>query len=397
MDLRKLAPVLVLVGGIAVAAILIATGPTVEPRPPIVEAPRVRVITVAPKTIRLTVYTHGTVAPRTESELVPEVSGRVTWVSPSLVSGGFFSDGQPLLKIEPLDYLVGLEQSRARLTRAESDLANAQMAHSRQMDLSRQQASSESQRDDAINRLRVAEASKREADASLEKAQRDLERTTVIAPYVGRVRSKRVDVGQFVNRGNMVAKIYAVDFAEVRLPIPDEQLAYLDLPLVYDEESTSSVTPVTLRARFAGKAHEWQGEIVRTEGELDPRTRMVNVVARVPDPYARSEGRPPLAVGLFVEAEIFGTTVEDVVVLPRTALRGRDRVLIVDREDRLRFRDVDVLRVSRDEVLVQAGLTSGDRVCVSQLETPMDGMQVRIRESLSTSDRDDGGVSEEPS
>jgi RND family efflux transporter MFP subunit len=396
MDLRKLAPVLVLVGGIAVAAILIATGPTVEPRPPIVEAPRVRVITVAPKTIRLTVTTHGTVAPRTESELVPEVSGRVTWISPSLVSGGFFSDGQPLLKIEALDYLVGLEQSRARLTRAESDLANAQMAHSRQMDLSRQQASSESQRDDAINRLRVAEASKREADASLEKAQRDLERTTVIAPYVGRVRSKRVDVGQFVNRGNMVAKIYAVDFAEVRLPIPDEQLAYLDLPLVYDEESTSSVTPVTLRARFAGKAHECQGEVVRTEGELDPRTRMVNVVARVPDPYARSEGRPPLAVGLFVEAEIFGTTAEDVVVLPRTALRGRDRVLIVDREDRLRFRDVDVLRVSRDEVLVHAGLESGDRVCVSPLETPMDGMQVRIRESLSTRDRD-GGVSEEPS
>ncbi len=396
MKLRKFAPVVVLLGGIAVAAMLFATGPTVEPRPPIVEAPRVRVLTVVPQSIRLTVSTHGTVAPRTESELVPEVSGRVTWVSPSLVSGGFFSEGEPLLRIEPLDYRVGLEQGRARLARAESDLANAQMAHSRQMDLSRQHASSESQRDDAINRLRVAEAGKREADASLEKAERDLERTTVIAPYVGRVRSKRVDVGQFVNRGSMVAKIYAVDFAEVRLPVPDEQLAYLDLPLVYEEESTSDATPVTLRARFAGKVHEWQGEVVRTEGELDPRTRMVNIVARVPDPYRRSEGRPPLAVGLFVEAEIVGTNAEDVVVLPRTALRSRDQVLIVDHEDRLRLRDVDVLRVSRDEVLVQAGLESGDRVCVSPLETPMDGMQVRILESPSTADRD-GDLSEGPS
>lgn len=381
---RSLAPLFVLLGGFAVAALLIATGPRVEPRPPVVEAPLVRVLTASPETIQLSVSTHGTVAPRSESELIPEVSGRVTWVSPDLVSGGFFSQGEPLLRIEALDYEVELEQARARLARAESDLANARTAHARQIDLAAQQASSEAQRDDAINRLRVAEAAKRETLGSLAKAERNLARTEILAPYDGRVRSERVDVGQFVNRGAIVATIYAIDFAEVRLPIPDAELAYLDLPLVYDEGETSKPIAVTLRARFAGQEHEWQAEVVRTEGELDAQTRMVNVVARVPEPYARIEGKPPLSVGLFVEAEISGREVRNIVVLPRSALRGGDRVLIVDADERLRFRAVDVLRVSRDQVLVQGGLEDGDRVCVSPLEIAMEGMLVRVHENLSS-------------
>lgn len=381
---RSLAPLFVLLGGFAVAALLIATGPRVEPRPPVVEAPLVRVLTASPETIQLSVSTHGTVAPRSESELIPEVSGRVTWVSPDLVSGGFFSQGEPLLRIEALDYEVELEQARARLARAESDLANARTAHARQIDLAAQQASSEAQRDDAINRLRVAEAAKRETLGSLAKAERNLARTEILAPYDGRVRSERVDVGQFVNRGAIVATIYAIDFAEVRLPIPDAELAYLDLPLVYDEGETSKPIAVTLRARFAGQEHEWQAEVVRTEGELDAQTRMVNVVARVPEPYARIEGKPPLSVGLFVEAEISGREVRNIVVLPRSALRGGDRVLIVDADERLRFRAVDVLRVSRDQVLVQGGLEDGDRVCVSPLEIAMEGMLVRVQENLSS-------------
>ncbi len=381
---RTLAPVFVLLGGFAAAALLIATGPRVEPRPHVVEAPLVRVLRASPETIQLSVSTHGTVVPRSESELIPEVSGRVTWVSPDLVSGGFFSQGEPLLRIEALDYEVELEQARARLARAESDLANARTTHARQIDLAAQQASSEARRDDAINRLRVAEAVKREALGSLAKAERNLVRTEILAPYDGRVRSERVDVGQFVNRGAIVATIYAIDFAEVRLPIPDAELAYLDLPLVYDEGETSEPIAVTLRARFAGQEHEWQGEVVRTEGELDAQTRMVNVVARVPEPYARAKGKPPLSVGLFVEAEISGPEARNIIVLPRSALRGGDRVLIVDADERLRFRAIEVLRVSRDQVLVQGGLEDGDRVCVSPLEIAMEGMLVRVQENLSS-------------
>ena len=265
MNTRKSAPVVVLISGFLVAGMLIATGPKVEPRSPESIPPLVRILTAQPQRTQLRVSTHGTVVPRTESELVPEVSGRVLWVSPALVSGGFFQKGDPLLRIDTLDYDVALEQGRARVTRAESDLANARTSHSRQMDLSARQAASDAQRDDAINRLRVAEASKREADATLARAKRDLERTTVSAPYDGRVRTERVDVGQFVNRGATVATIFAIDFAEVRLPIPDDQLAYLDLPLVFEDAANAQPANVILRARFAGRWHEWQGEVARTD------------------------------------------------------------------------------------------------------------------------------------
>ncbi len=376
---RALAPIGVLILGLGLAALVLATSSEIERQQPMSTAPLVRVLDVEPATVRMRVSTHGTVVPRTESALIPEVAGRVEWVSPSLVSGGFFAVGDPLLKIEKLDYELALEQARARLARAQSDLSNARTAHARQIDLAKQQAASEAARDDAINRLRVAEAAKREAVAALAKAERDLARTEVLAPYDGRVRAEQIDVGQFVNRGASVATIYAVDVAEVRLPIQDEELAFLELPLAGALSVEESSATVSLKARFAGRDHVWQGEVVRTEGELDPKTRMVNVVAQVRDPYLTSNGRPPLSVGLFVEAEIAGAEVENVVVLPREALRGESSVLVVDRDEKLRFREVDVLRVSRDQVFVRGGLAAGERVCVSSLDTPIDGMAVRVR------------------
>lgn len=378
MNRRALAPLAIVAAGFACAGLLLVTGPRVEPRAPEQVAPLVRVIEVAPRSVTLRVSAHGTVEPRTESELVPEVSGSVVWVSPALVSGGFFSAGEPLLRIDPVDYEVALEQARAGLARAESERADARTDHQRQLDLATRNVASDAQRDDAANRMRVGEATLREARASLTRAERDLARTEIVAPYEGRVRTKRVDVGQFVNRGATVATIYAVDFAEVRLPVQDEELAFLDLPLSRDGTLDGRSARVTLRARFAGTAHEWHGEVVRTEGEIDPQTRMVNVVARVPDPYATGSS-PPLSVGLFVEAEIEGSTVDGVIVLPRSALRGGPQVLVVDPDDKLRIRPVELLRIAADEVIVRAGLVAGERVCVSPLEAATEGMLVRVR------------------
>ena len=382
---KRLLPVAVLIGGFALAALMIATGPEVQPRPSRAVAPLVRVMEVIPKTIQLRTYTHGTVVPRTESDLVPEVDGRVVEVSPSLVSGGFFAKGDLLLRIEPVDYEVALEQALAGLARAESDLANAIKTHQRQQDLVARGAASDSARDDALNRVRIAEATLRETRARLSRAARDLERTRMLAPYDGRVRSERVDVGQFVKRGSPVGTIYAVDFAEVRLPIHDDELAYLDLPLASAGVNRGRPAPVTLRARFGGTEHEWRGEVVRTEGELDPTTRMVNVVARIPQPYVRGDGRPPLAVGLFVDAEIEGETLPNLVVLPRSAMRGDRQVLVVDEESRLRFRDVDVFRRADEEVFISAGLERGELVCISPLQSTADGMRVRLANEPSRS------------
>ena len=383
---KRLLPFAILFFGCGLAALLIMTGPKVTSKTPQVLPPLVRVLNVEPKTVQLRTITYGTVVPRTESELTPEVSGRVVMVSDALVSGGFFSRGQELLGIDPLDYEVALEEARARLARAESDLSNARKSHLRQLNLAKKQSTSASQRDDALNRLRIAEANLREAMAKLSRAKRDISRTRVVAPYDGRVRSERVDVGQFVNRGTPVAMIYATDFAEVRLPIQDDELAYLKLPFMFSQSSEQMIAPkVILRAKFAGQIHEWHGEVVRTEGELDPQTRMVYVIASVPAPYVQSDSRPPLSIGLFVEAEILGEKVDNIVQLPRSALHDNNRVYIIDDTNRLRFRDVQVLRVVKDEVLIMGGLVAGERVCVSALSIAVDGMRVRISSDAGSS------------
>ena len=378
--MKIILPLIVLLAGFAAAALLIATGPEIQPRASESVAPLVRVISVNPETHQFSVQTHGSVVPRTESELVPEVDGRVITMSPLLVSGGFFSEGDVLLEIDPLDYEVALEQARAGLARAESDLSNAQKNHKRQQDLVARGAISDSELDNSLNRLTIAEATLREARARLSRAKRDLARTKIAAPYDGRVRSEQVDVGQFVRRGTAIGTIYAVDFAEVRLPIHNHELAYLDLPLNGVEQQPVPPVPVTLSTEFAGAEHHWQGQIVRTEGELDPATRMVHVIARIPEPYDSAQTRAPLAVGLFVDAEIHGKTVSNATKLPRSALRSDDQVLLIDANNQLRFRTVEVLRMADDHVYIGDGLSHGERVCISPLQSTTEGMKVRVAE-----------------
>lgn len=376
---RLVLPFVIVLAGFGLAALLLVTSPSLSPQSVEPMTPLVRVQTVILEDVALSSLTHGTVAPRTETEVVAEVAGRVISVSPKLVSGGFFDAGDELLQIETLDYELALEQARAGIAQADSDLANAQRAAGRLDSLSERQLTSVSQQDDAANRMRIAEATLRSAKAQLARAERDLARTRITAPYEGRVRSERVDVGQFVNRGFSVATIYATDYAEVRLPINDEELAFLDLPLapLTGDELAAAAPRVTITARFAGQQHQWPAQVVRTEGELDPLTRMVNVVARVDSPYAPSAGRAPLAVGLFVDAEIHGRLARDVAILPRAAVRQNNQVLLVDGEDRLRFRSVTVLRMVGEQAYISAGLAAGDRVCISPIENALEGMAVR--------------------
>lgn len=372
----------ILGAGALASALLIALRPRVEHEPPPVVVPLVRVQQVSRGPVRFVVRGHGSVVPRTETGLVAQVAGAIVWVAPELAAGGFFSRDEPLLRIEALDYEAALESARAGLARARSESARAEKERDRQRRLANQSIASEARIDDAENAYAVAAAGLREARALLTKAELDLERTEVRAPYDGRVREESVDVGQFVNRGAPLATVYAVDYAEVRLPIPDREISYLDLPLDFGEEAPGSGPEVELSAEFAGRRHVWQGRVVRTEGEIDPRSRTVNVVVRVEDPYGRErEGdHVPLAVGLFVEAEIQGREVSDAVVLPRSALHESERVLVVDDQSRLRFRPVDVLRIQEEQVVIGEGLAVGERVCVSPLAAPVDGMSVRVLE-----------------
>ena len=379
--LKVVLPLVVVVGAGLAAYAMFLSRPPVETQAPVIAPPSVRVQRVAFESVNLTVTSQGTVQPRTTSQLVPEISGPVIEVAPSFAVGGFFEEGDVLLRIDPYDYQQAVITGRSQLAQAELRLAQeeaeAAVARREWQDLGRGDASALTLRQPQVEDARASVAA---AEAALDRATRDLERADIRAPYAGRVQSKDVDVGQFVNKGNTVARIYAVDSAEIRLPLPDEELAYVDVPLSYRGATRQSSPRVTISSSFAGREHTWEGRIVRTEGEIDPVSRMVHVVAEVRDPYApgRDPLRPPLSSGMFVEAEITGSTVNDVVVLPWAALRGRDQVLVVDESNRLRFRDIEILRSTSEEVLVRAGLAEGEAVCISPLDTVTDGMLVRV-------------------
>ncbi|HIG44556.1 MAG: efflux RND transporter periplasmic adaptor subunit [bacterium] len=368
--------VVVLIVAALVAIGLVATAPHPEKVEPEAIATAIRTTTILKAHVRLKVRSQGTVTPRTESTLIPEVSGRVRWISPNLVPGGYFEENEVLVKIDDMDLNANVERSKASLSRAKAEAEHSAFEFKRLQELVKDKLTSQSALESALRAKRVSQAVLKESELSLKQAIRDLRRTEVRAPYSGLVRSKSVDVGQFVSRGNTIAKIYSSDSVEVRIPLADSQLAYLDLPLGQRGELPPELqSSVTLSTHYGGQYYEWHGKLVRTEAEIDTRTRMVNAVVRVEeDP---DSDQPPLPVGLFVHANIDGILVKDVVVLPRAVLRNQSQVLVVDEDNRLRYRNVELLRFDRDEVIISAGLKDGEIVNLSPLQTVIDGMRVK--------------------
>ena len=373
-------PLVILVAAGLSAYAIIINKPLAKIETPKVELPGVRVETVVLETVQLSVESEGTVRPRTESQLVPEIAGRVNWVSSSFVNGGFFEVGDVLVKIDRFNYQQAVIVAEAQLVQARLKLAleeaESDVARREWTELGRGDPRSLTLREPQLKDALAAVAA---SEALLERALRDLERTEITAPYAGRVKSKGVDVGQFVTVGTPIATIYAVDVAEVRLPLPDEQLAYLDLPLSYRDGLRGGGPRVVLSAHFAGEIHEWHGRIARTEGEIDPVTRMIHVVAEVQDPYASGSDpvRPPLAVGMYVQAEIEGKTFDNIAVLPREALRGNNQLLVIA-DNQIYFKNVELLRATADAIYVRGGLVQGELVAVSPINTPTDGMHIQI-------------------
>ena len=376
---KFLIPLVVVIGALFGGFALMATAPKLEPTAPEPIPTSIRITTVSAGPVRMAVTSQGTVSPNVESQLIPEVPGRIVWMSPSLIAGGYFEKGDPLLRLDDQDLRDTVARARANLTRAEAEHQHSRFEYQRLKSLADRQLASRSQIENALRSYRIAEASLRDGQVAHSQAERDLSRGEVTAPFTGLVRSKNVDIGQFVQRGNPVATIYATEVVEVRLPIADAQLAYLHLPLGQRGAlPVDAQPPVILSADYAGQRLEWTGTIVRTEAEIDMKSRMVRVIARVNN----AEQSTPLAVGLFVNARIEGILEEDVIELPRSALRNGNQVLIVDSDNRLRYRTIVPMRLYQDKVLIREGLAPGDRVCISSLQTVIDGMRVKPTEDV---------------
>lgn len=381
--LQILLPLLVLAGGAFVAQRILAN--KVQPKvvPPVFEGPLVRVVPVEPTALRIDVAAQGTVEPFRAVTVAPQVAGRVSSVADELRAGAFVAAGATLLTIEPTDFELQIVQRQADVARATLRLVQERAEAAAALRAWRE-LEGDRPAEPLVARepqIRDAEQALAAAEAQLARARLDLERTRVRAPFAARVRTADAEVGQFVAVGTGVAELYDVAAVEIRLPIPSHDAAFLDLPSL--DAATDGPSPtVEIAVEFAGRRHLWQGRIVRTEGELDRRTRQWTLVARVDDPYARNgDGdRPPLTVGMFVQATITGRTFEGVVAVPRSALSATGEVWIVDQEQRLRRRTVQVLRLERERALVQSGLAAGERVLSSRLDAPQEGMPVRAVE-----------------
>ena len=374
--------VLVTLGALGMRA-LTASKPQLKKRKPAVPIPMVRTIKVKTGPQSVHILGEGTVRPLREISLVPQVGGKVIYVSPALVNGGEFSQGKTLLGIDPVDYQLAVTLARAKVKDAESHLrlAEEETAAARQEWRLHYAGGPKAHRKPPPlvakePQLAAAQAKLEAERADLRKSLLNLERTELKTPFDGRVSQENVDIGQYVSPGQALATLYSTEAVEIVLPLEDEDLFWFHVPGFTPGNSPGS--PAKVRARIAGRDLTWSGKVVRTEGKLDERTRMIRVVVRVEKPYAK---KPPLPVGLFVTVDIEGRTLPNAAIIPRSALHQGDVVWVVDKGDehsRLLFRQVDVSRVQGDEVIVKAGLKEGERVVITTLKGVTDGMAVRI-------------------
>ncbi|MDA7718702.1 efflux RND transporter periplasmic adaptor subunit [Pseudomonadales bacterium] len=376
--IKAIITIAVLLAAVAAAAGIIMSRPMPEQLTVSETTSAIRAMTVVKESLRLKIRSEGTVTPKAQTNVIPEIKGRVTWISPNLVVGGYFQAGDLLVTIDAADYEARTGLAQAQLLRAEAELEHKRFELQRLQTLIKDNLVSQSNLENAARAHKIAKANVIESKINLAQAERDLSRTKITAPFEGMVRSESIDIGQFVQQGTPIASIYASDAVEVRLPIVNAQLAYLDPANLQRGELDPATAPmIRLTARYAGTSFVWRGQLARTEGEIDAQSRMITAVARVRQDN-QSPDVPPLQVGAFVAAEIEGQYLNDIVRLPRAALRPNSQVLIIDGDNRLRFRAVNVLRLENDFVLIDSGLESGEVVNLSPIQTVVDGMRVSL-------------------
>jgi RND family efflux transporter MFP subunit len=378
--LKFLLPVGVVLVALVVGRAIISSKPQAERTAPPVVPLSVEATRLVSTDYQVMVTADGTVRPRTSSTLIPQVPGRVIEVSPSFREGGFFERGDVLLRIEPRDFELALSSAEAQVAQAsaamEQELALAEVVKHDWESLGKQAP------DLGLRKPQIAaaRAALQSAEAQLERAQVDLQRTVIRAPYAGRILEQNVDIGQFVSVGTTLAKIYAVDYVEIRLPLSNRQLEYVRLPERFrnDGNVTSQEGPaVTIEALVGRTTYTWEGRIVRAEGTIDTQSRQLYVVAQVDAPYARGpEGRPPLRIGQFVQARIHGALLKNVIVIPRSALREGGEVLLVDEDSVLRRRAVSVLWSDETQVVLGDSLAPGEILALTPMSVSADGSPV---------------------
>jgi RND family efflux transporter MFP subunit len=379
-------PVGVGVAGIAIYGLLQVSKP--QPAPS-VQPPRpisVEVVPAVRTTTRPTVVAFGEVRPGVRTQLVAQVGGKITAVAPAFIEGGQFEPGNILLTIEDTDYRAAVDERQARVAAAQVDLEQA-LADA---DVARKQlAGQKSPSPLALKKPQVAraESALKAAETAVALAVTNLERTRISLPFAGRVESQAADLGQYVNAGKVLGSVFGTDIAEVRLALTTSQLSALGIPIGFDGGETGGL-PTTLSASLGGDVHRWQGSLTRLDAAIDPTTRTVYGTVQVEDPYgmAQSTSGMPMAVGLYVDAEIEGRLVADGIQIAAEGLRAGDMIFVLDGEGLLDVRQVEVIHRSRHSALLASGVEAGEQVIVSAIRNPVRGMRLEAMDTETVAD-----------
>ena len=375
--MSKFYPFIIISLGVLICSLLIKCSPEVKPEEIKRIIPIVDSMILKPTSMNIIIDSQGTIIPRTESQLYPEIRGEVVYVSPKLDEGSSFKKGDILLEIDSRDYELDIKTAEANLDDAKTALSIARAESNferEQWELSNSGVASDLRL--KIPQLKKAESTVEAAEANLEKLKRNLEKTKIRAPYDGLVRKKNVDRGTVVGPGYLIANIYAIDYVEVKLPIPDEDLSFLDIPLDGTRIDKNNRPKVLLSGSLGGENIEWDGEIVRMEAEFDPKSRMAVLIARVSDPY---KYKFPLRVGQFVEAKITCRNYKNLYIIERELIKNSNQVVTINKIDStLKYQDINILRYIDDSAMIDSGLPANVLICTTNLDVMYNGMKIRI-------------------
>lgn len=387
--LRRLLPLVILAAGIGGTVALVKSRKAPPRRPKVKKSLMVKVVTAKRERRKVAVTSNGVIQPRHEASISPEISGKVRWINPALVVGGLIRSGAPMVKIEPADYKLRVEKSRAAVALAEKNLAiaesNARVARNEWKMVGKSTGGKPSPLTLHEPQLKAAQSSLASAKADLEQAKLDLSRTMIRAPFSLRVRKEQVERGQYVRVGQELAKVYGTDVVEVIVPLPVSEVRWLRVPQGASKRGKARPA-VTVRLKTGDAEYTRDGVLVRSVGEVDPTGRMSKVVVAIEDPYnLKKENRERRAnavdfeIGAFVEVALKGRSIESVIPIPSRALRAGSKVWVVGPGSTLKIKPVTTARVTAQEALVTTGLEPGERVVLSAIPGAVDGMRLRIK------------------
>ena len=380
---RVIFPIGILAGCIFFAAVLLRSPTVVDEAAPEIIPVSVRVAQVRAESIQLNVESQGKVQASQVASLSAPVAGPVAWISSAMEAGGFVKEGESLLRLESSDYETTRARSLAAMQQAQAESTHASNELDRLRELADKRLASDSQLQDAIRMANVNIARLADAQASFQQAELDLDRANIRAPFDAIIQSRDVELGQYVNRAQSVAVLLGASEVEVRVPLAIRQLGFLDVPLGMRGELGDERAPhVILTGLYGGAEYNWSGKLVRTEAVIDANSNTVQTIIRVKQPVANASSMNknaeiPLPIGLYVQATIQGRRVSDLIALPRSVIRNNNQVLVVDAENKMYYRNVEIYRLEEDRVLISGGILPGEFICISPIQAVVNGMSVQ--------------------